>query len=1093
MSNREKPHSQVNTFPITHFFSDSRSLTKTYTRGPDGALQKAYPPKFSGGMAFRHEITLAKLAKGLDPDQCIARGVMKGGLTQAKVATIGALRANPDPDTIARSKDYLEEAEGPGLLFLDGDPDKKAIPPIPALTREEIVKRIEEVSAVEFALLWAAYASRPSSSAGQIIDDAGNVLHEGGGSHVFIGVVDARDVPRALSVIVKRLVIAGYGSVKVTKSGGICIRTLIDRSVDGAERLIFCSAAKLGPGLSWRNRAEPFVQDGVLLDTREAFPDLSDEEKAAFEAECERLRSQPEVLAEVARVKPEWAAGHAARSTERRRKRREERAASTGEESADADEPIDPAVFEAMLDPIGKNSKGEPIYRISGDFELHLDSGDVVTVLQLIRNAAFYDGETMADPFDPEDGEGKAQFFSNIGGRGPRIHSFAHGGADYILDIGAEARFEEYKASGQIPNGDYGSSTAGAGDKAERNDGGLRNAFKPKAGGKMASMARAAWDTDRDARHIALVPSRSDRRVGLLAAALFCLANIGAFFRRAENIVTPRTTVTTNPLPGGADVGGFDAASLGGEERIELRTLDTRAVQVLLRESVCVWKWVTPEKFSKMEDTAHLQDYEWMCANAANFAEIDGALKACMWERAKMPVDAATTAETEISEGNDDARLEPLRICMSSPTISKSGEVLARDGYYASAQTIVALGDLTGHISIPADELLSIDGPVVREAVGVVRRYIAAFPYANAFGEAVLTSWLYSNVAKPAFGLAPVHIIEAPVFGAGKTYAVTVIVITAGSVPHVIPCGTSSDTRDADDEVGKRINSLAISGGAGGVVLDDVPRGRMPNPQDFRTLVTADKGAVRLRPFGKLGQDVVVDPFSFVWCASGNNVRVEDDMVRRCIKGRLDRHEAEKRQEPWSQEKAAAYVTKVLRSPVERGTLLSAVLTILRANVLHRPHRMKPYDNYGEWSVVTREAVILTTGVDPVETSEQLKRDDPKAQQLATVAEALHALSGGEAFKMADVASRAWDLTRPDFLLSEEEKAAKKAAPAEKRSAAQVIVDTFRGKELRDVSGRLGYFVRDTHGRWTNGQPRYRICRLERDRNDVASWCVEKE
>ncbi len=1081
MSNRERLYGQVKTFAITHFVSGSGSLTKTYTRGPDGTLQKAKPPQFSRGMAFLQEISLQKLAHGLPEDQCIARGVMKDGRTQAEVATKEVVAASGDPNLIARSQDFIVEPAGPGLLFGDSDPDRKAIPPIPALTREQLIERLEEVAAVEFALMWAHYAYRPSSSAGEIIDEDGNVLHTGGGCHIFIGVVDASDVPRALDVIVKRLIIAGHGSVKVSKSGGRRFRTIIDDSVGGAERLIFCSAAKLGPGYSWRNRPEPFVQEGVLLDTKAAFPDLSDEEWLKYGVTRARLASQPEVVAEVRRIKPEYCAGLAARATERRRKRREERAARAGTDEpvdpAESEEtPVDPSVFERMLAQKGTTKKGLPIYHLWGEFELQLDDGSIVTVASIVRNAAIYDGVGMHDPEDHEDTEGKAKFYANGGGSCPKIHSYAHGEAVYFL-------FADEEAAGK-----YGSKQG-----ADGGAGGLRNAFKPKAGGKMASMARAAWDTNRDAKHIALTPSRTDRRVGLLAAALFCTANVGALFRRAENIVTPRARMTPNPLPDGADVGGFDATALAGQERIELRALDTRAVQVMLRESVCVWKWVRPEEFSKMKNTAHLQDYQWMCANAVNFAEIRGALKTCMWQRAKMPVDAETTAETEISEGNDDAQLDPLRICMSSPTLSKSGEVLARDGYYGSPQTLVALGDLTGHINIPADELLSVDGPVVREAIKVVRRYIAAFPYANGFGEAVLTSWLYSNVAKPAFGLAPIHIVEAPVFGAGKTYAVTVIVITAGSIPHVIPCGTSSDTRDADDEVGKRINSLAISGGAGGVVLDDVPRGRMPNPQDYRTLVTADKGAVRIRPFGKLGQDVVVDPFSFVWAATGNNVRVEDDMVRRCLKGRLDRHEAAKREIPWNQEEAAAYVTEVLHSPAERGKLLSAVLTILRANFLHRPHKVKPFDNYEEWSVVVREAVILTTRVDPVETSEQLKCDDPKAQELSSVAEALHTLSGGKEFKMADLVTEAWDLTRPDPFLSDEEKAAKKAAPAEKRSAAQVIVDTFRAKELRDVSGRLGYFTRDNHGRWTNGQPRYRICQLKRDRTNVTPWCVEKE
>ncbi len=81
-----------------------------------------------------------------------------------------------------------------------------------------------------------------------------------------------------------------------------------------------------------------------------------------------------------------------------------------------------------------------------GDFEIHLDDGEVVTVGEIKKKPHKYDGMTCHDPIEPGCTAGKAQIFMNIGkGKGkPVIKSFWHG--NHILFLHGEPAFEAKQA-----------------------------------------------------------------------------------------------------------------------------------------------------------------------------------------------------------------------------------------------------------------------------------------------------------------------------------------------------------------------------------------------------------------------------------------------------------------------------------------------------------------------------------------------------------------------------------------------------------------------------------------------------------------------
>ena len=234
-----------------------------------------------------------------------------------------------------------------------------------------------------------------------------------------------------------------------------------------------------------------------------------------------------------------------------------------------------------------------------------------------------------------------------------------------------------------------------------------------------------------------------------------------------------------------------------------------------------------------------------------------------------------------VKDGTNGAYLWRLTGIHCAPQFTKDGRVLTVDGFHGDGEgggCMLALGQLNGRVH--AD--VAID-----EAKATVREFIALFPYSGPDDEAVLTSLFFAALSRRTFPLAPLHIFDAPRTGTGKTLAAVIISKIAGATaPVIIPCADGS--KDGEAELRKRIETALVTGASGVVLLDDVPRSRVPNPETLRTALS-EPTPLMVRKFGKNDEQVPTDPTRIIWAATGNNIGVSDDMVRRCISCYLDR------------------------------------------------------------------------------------------------------------------------------------------------------------------------------------------------------------
>lgn len=157
-----------------------------------------------------------------------------------------------------RTQRHLVWLPALGVLMLDYDPE----PDADVLDREALWSLLVEAMPV---LAGVGYVWWTSSSSHIIDTETGEDLTGLRGQRFWIAVNDARGIPGAGATVLERLWLAGRGYIKVSKSGAMLERTLVDGAVWQPERLDFAGGAFCGRGLH-QDRGVPVVVEGDILD-----------------------------------------------------------------------------------------------------------------------------------------------------------------------------------------------------------------------------------------------------------------------------------------------------------------------------------------------------------------------------------------------------------------------------------------------------------------------------------------------------------------------------------------------------------------------------------------------------------------------------------------------------------------------------------------------------------------------------------------------------------------------------------------------------------------------------------------------------------
>ena len=374
----------------------------------------------SNGTAHRVRFNgLPQFATGiasLGQNEAITLGAIRADLPdKVEVVTkrkLDELNGNPVPDIIARTTTYINYRPNQAALVLL-DYDTKGMPHAVAARLDHLGGYWPALIAVVPELANVAHVMRRSTSTGLFRSDTGQQLPGSSGLHTYVVLKEGADAERFLKTLHDRCWLAGLGWMMVGAGGQLLERSIVDRMVGAAERLVFEGAPVLDPPLAQDHASrQPDVTEGGALDSLAACPPLTVVEQAGLR----ELRSKDahRLASASAKAREAFVKEQSRRLAER-----------TGMPPDDAAEVI------------ARQCNGVLLPHVL----LPFDDADLAgsTVADVLADPARFEDATLADPLEGvEYGTCKAKIMRRADGT-PWIHSFAHGRTVYELKLDAAA------------------------------------------------------------------------------------------------------------------------------------------------------------------------------------------------------------------------------------------------------------------------------------------------------------------------------------------------------------------------------------------------------------------------------------------------------------------------------------------------------------------------------------------------------------------------------------------------------------------------------------------------------------------------------
>ncbi|WP_062770439.1 hypothetical protein [Sphingopyxis terrae] len=326
-----------------------------------------------------------------------------------------------------------------------------------------------------------------------------------------------------------------------------------------------------------------------------------------------------------------------------------------------------------------------------------------------------------------------------------------------------------------------------------------------------------------------------------------------------------------------------------------------------------------------------------------------------------VPTDPPRNVAQTVLSRDGEWEFQRLAGVITTPTLRPDGTILSEAGYDEATQLL-----LLEPPSLPPipDKPTRDDGLRAIETLGML---LEGFPFANEASRSAAFSALITTVVRGALSAVPMHATTAPVAGSGKSYIIDVSAgLGLGDYAPVITAGRT------EEETEKRLVSALLNGQA--VISIDNVNGELGGDLLCQMI---ERPIVSVRPLGS-SKLVKVENRACVF-ATGNNIRLVGDMTRRVILCTLD----PKTERPELRQFKSDPFALVMAN---RGKFIAAALTVCRSYaVAGYPNQCRPLASFEDWSKVVRSALVWLGLVDPAETMEQARADDPETASLRSL------------------------------------------------------------------------------------------------------------
>jgi hypothetical protein len=889
---------------ITRLEKIGGPLTKRISLGEDGRLiSDGSACTMSSGRAERVQVRtlgeVANLIGVLSPQEAIALGRLRTDLPPLVSVTtqdsLARLNGTAAPDLIARNATFISYAAGqPALALIDID--TKGMP-------DDVKARIKEAGGFWAALCqvvpplaMAGRIVRRSTSTGISRTDTGETLPGSNGLHVYLSVTDGADIERFLRTLHDRCWLHGFGWHMVGAGGQLLDRSLADRMVYAAERLVFEGAPVLEEPLVQDIEARrAVVHEGEALDTKDACQTLRIVEAADLKAL--KAKSAHALAPARAAARETFIADHA------------ETLAARAKITSQQARQIIERQCEGVLLP---------------DLVLPWDDEGFAgcTVADVLADPGRFVGATLADPLEgPAYGRTKAKIMRRADGT-PWINSFAHGRTAYELRFDARAAAAAVAGASSDQVADTFVKVAANGDLDADEKEALRNNVAELTGigkraldAKLRSAQKAQADRDRQEARDRQTAERRDNRPQVPAPAP------DAPWLPMMEALNDVLSASTLPEP-------------------PMRDIDGTVTQVRVRR-IPNMHALTPQGSNEGDQ----EDTRLPPPEQPLLTRLDEPHLAELIERHVDFVDnegrsvhlGAPFVRHYLERG--DEALPVVSAVATLPIVAPDGTLLSKRGLDRDRGIV---------FRVPADLLALIPAPgdctprAVADAMRFLTEEWLVDVATDYVGKAVLIATALTIIERSVLPERPAFFVTAGRRGGGKTTALIMLLV---AVTGIRPCAAAWSPNE--EERRKSLLSYLLEA-LPAIVWDNIPRGtQISCPHIEKSCTTAFYSDRRLGV-----NEMVAVSASVVHMFTGNNIGPRGDLASRSLQVRLEVDRADPENRPFHHPDPVGW------TEANRGKILRALYTILLGNpVLQPASKVAPETRFKAWWRLVGSAV----------------------------------------------------------------------------------------------------------------------------------------
>ena len=315
---------------------------------------------------------------------------------------------------------------------------------------------------------------------------------------------------------------------------------------------------------------------------------------------------------------------------------------------------------------------------------------------------------------------------------------------------------------------------------------------------------------------------------------------------------------------------------------------------------------------------------------------------------------------------------------VTAPTLRIDGSVVEKQGYDQKSGLFLSLKDIFPKVpESPTREQ-------AQEALARLKSILKNFPFESVASKSVILAGFLTAAIRRSLPAAPAIGVTAPTMGTGKSLLSDLIAIIAtgeAAIPTSLPF--------EEAEIEKRLLAMLMAG-APVLAIDNIES--HVRSAALCTILTQSSYKARILGVSK---EAAVQTNILV-LLNGNNLVIRGDMTTRVILCSLDAQD-ERPQARKFDVNPKVYVKK------NRAQMITDILTIIRAYIVSGEQvDIQEFGRFESWSRFVREPLVWLGCCDPLDTIEEIEKNDPVRVAHTLVLTALSELYEEKTFQAKD-------------------------------------------------------------------------------------------